>query len=34
VVRIGPTHYNTVDEIDRCVGLIEQFLTSRATSAS
>ncbi|MFN8023066.1 MAG: cysteine desulfurase-like protein [Acidimicrobiales bacterium] len=34
VVRIGPTHYNTVDEIDRCVGLIEQFLASNATSAS
>ncbi|MCB9394170.1 MAG: cysteine desulfurase-like protein [Acidimicrobiaceae bacterium] len=26
VVRTGPTHYNTLDEIDRCVSLVEQYL--------
>lgn len=26
VVRVGPTHYNTLDEIDLAVALIEQFL--------
>jgi selenocysteine lyase/cysteine desulfurase len=29
VVRIGPTHYNTVDEIDVAVGLVGEFLTRR-----
>jgi selenocysteine lyase/cysteine desulfurase len=29
VVRIGPTHYNTVDEIDTAVGLVAEFLGRR-----
>ena len=29
VVRIGPTHYNTLDEIDTAVGLIAEFLGRR-----
>jgi cysteine desulfurase family protein (TIGR01976 family) len=29
VVRIGPTHYNTLDEIDTAVGLVGEFLGSR-----
>jgi selenocysteine lyase/cysteine desulfurase len=28
VVRIGPTHYNTLDEIDTVVGLIGEFFSS------
>ena len=26
VVRIGPTHYNTLDEVDTVVGLITEYL--------
>ncbi|MEN9506543.1 MAG: hypothetical protein RI958_2469 [Actinomycetota bacterium] len=29
VVRIGPTHYNTLDEIDTVVGLVGEFLGRR-----
>ncbi len=29
VVRIGPTHYNTLDEIDTVVGLVDEFLVAR-----
>jgi cysteine desulfurase family protein (TIGR01976 family) len=27
MVRIGPTHYNTLDEVDRAVELVDTFLT-------
>jgi selenocysteine lyase/cysteine desulfurase len=27
VVRIGPTHYNTLDEVDTAVELIAEFLS-------
>jgi selenocysteine lyase/cysteine desulfurase len=29
VVRIGPTHYNTLDEVDTVVGLVAEFLGQR-----
>ena len=29
VLRIGPTHYNTVEEIDRIVGLLAGYLAGR-----
>lgn len=29
VVRIGPTHYNTLDEVDTAVGLVAEFLGRR-----
>jgi selenocysteine lyase/cysteine desulfurase len=28
VVRIGPTHYNTLDEVDTVVALVGEFLSS------
>lgn len=31
VVRLGPTHYNTVDEVDTVLGLIEDYLTRAPT---
>jgi selenocysteine lyase/cysteine desulfurase len=27
VVRIGPTHYNTLDEVDTAVELVAEFLS-------
>jgi cysteine desulfurase family protein (TIGR01976 family) len=33
VVRVGPTHYNTVEEIDRCVSLVDEFVSRHRTAA-
>ena len=32
VLRIGPTHYNTVEEIDRIVGLLAGYLADRKST--
>ena len=32
VLRIGPTHYNTVDELDTALTLIEDFVRGRVRS--
>lgn len=31
VVRLGPTHYNTADEVDTVLGLIEDYVTQAPT---